>query len=68
MSFRIKLNGVDEFLPVRMTISELLKSKELNPARVVVEVNKNIVKRENYGDFFINDGDCIEVLRFVGGG
>lgn len=36
--------------------------------KIVVEINLDIISRENLGNVTIKDEDTIEVLRFVGGG
>jgi len=68
MNINITVNGLVQQYTDGLTISELLKSKELNALRVVVEVNKEIVKREKFDEYRLSEGDCVEVLRFVGGG
>ncbi|WP_319759036.1 sulfur carrier protein ThiS [Maridesulfovibrio sp.] len=64
----VKLNGKDAELTASMTVLELLESKNLVPETVVIELNMEIIPAENYGTTEINDGDHLEILRFVGGG
>lgn len=64
----VKLNGKEAELPGEMTVNELLESKKLAADTVVVELNMEIVPAEDYGSTKINDGDHLEILRFVGGG
>ncbi|MBF0412333.1 MAG: sulfur carrier protein ThiS [Desulfamplus sp.] len=49
-------------------ISSFLSSKGINSNTVVVELNREIILRENYETAFIKDKDILEILRFVGGG
>lgn len=64
---RVRVNG--EYMEVKaLTISELLKELDINPQRVVVEVNLEIVKRDRFDDYKIKEGDSIEIVNFVGGG
>jgi thiamine biosynthesis protein ThiS len=49
-------------------ISNLLASQKLDPAVVVVEVNKVIIAKEKYLTTALHDNDTVEILRFVGGG
>jgi sulfur carrier protein len=35
---------------------------------VVVELNRDIVDRDRYGEVGVSDGDSIELVHFVGGG
>lgn len=50
------------------TVEKLIKTLFLEPGRVVVERNGNIVSRDKYGDTYLNEGDILEIVRFVGGG
>ena len=36
--------------------------------RLAVERNGNIVPRARYGETVLEDGDVLEIVRFVGGG
>ncbi len=64
----IVLNGkvFDTTCPV--TNKDLLSLKEMNADRVVVEVNYQIIVKQDWNSFLINDNDQVEVLQFVGGG
>jgi sulfur carrier protein len=64
----VMINGRPEALPDACTVEKLLLSKSIDPACVVVEVNRNIVQREGYGEAVLKRGDMVEILRFVGGG
>jgi sulfur carrier protein len=35
---------------------------------VAVEVNLSIVKKVNYKEHILKDGDSVEIVNFVGGG
>ena len=64
----IRINGKPESLVPGMSIETLLSARSLNPACVVVEVNRDIVKKERFDSVVLKDGDSVEILRFVGGG
>lgn len=49
-------------------IDELLKEYKLNPERIAVEKNGEIVHREKYKSISISEGDKLEIVTFVGGG
>ncbi len=51
-----------------LSISSFLSSKGINSNTVVVELNREIILREDYETAFIKDKDILEILRFVGGG
>lgn len=63
----VKINGENLDLAGK-TIAEYLKSNNYNTKRIVVERNEMIVPKEQYSDTVLLDGDCVEVVSFVGGG
>ena len=64
----IKLNGKDEIIENDMSIENLLLKKGIKKESVVVMINENIVKKENFEVIYIKDRDEVEILRFVSGG
>ena len=64
---QIKINGKLEDVP-EMTVLDLLKSKDVEPRMVAVEVNSEMVEKEDYGTIRLKDGDTVEFLYFMGGG
>ena len=64
----MKVNGKDIALYELKTISDLLKELNVNEKRVVVELNKEIVVKEDFGKVNLQDDDTVEVISFVGGG
>ncbi|MBM7715734.1 sulfur carrier protein [Bacillus thermophilus] len=64
----VKLNGQLYELPEHVTtIQELLDHLKLSNRIVIVEVNKEIVQKSDYGNH-IRERDEIEMIHFVGGG
>lgn len=51
-----------------ITILMLLQNLNLDINKVVVEVNLEIVSKENYPDYILNGEDKVEIISFVGGG
>ena len=64
----IAFNGDEKTLAVGTTVAELLEALELNAKHVAVEVNFEVVPRDQHQDHVLNDGDEMEVVTFVGGG
>ena len=63
----VKING--EFLDIAgKTISEYLIETKYDIKRVAIERNGDIVRKAEYEQTVIADGDCIEIVNFVGGG
>jgi sulfur carrier protein len=64
----IQINGENKQVADHISVGDLLRSNELDPAKVVVEVNLQIVKRTMFDTCQLHDNDSVEILRFVGGG
>ncbi|MBS4192314.1 sulfur carrier protein ThiS [Bacillus sp. FJAT-49705] len=64
----ITLNGKAYKLPEDVsTVQQLLEHLELSKRIVIVEVNKEIVQKDQY-DHPIRERDQVEMIHFVGGG
>ncbi len=63
----VKING-KELDASGKTVAECLAELNCDTARVAVERNGDIVPRSRYGETVLADGDCVEVVSFVGGG
>ncbi len=64
----IQLNGDPHKTVAGMSIADLVRSLELDPAKVAVERNREIVPRSTLADVKVADGDALEIVHFVGGG
>jgi sulfur carrier protein len=64
----VTVNGRPRELTAPCTIARLLELLQLETARVAVERNRNIVVREAFNTTYLQDGDLLEIVRFVGGG
>jgi thiamine biosynthesis protein ThiS len=68
MNRTIELNGNQYEMPAEVeTVQELLGHLELAERIVIVEMNRDILAKNEY-DKPINDRDQIEIIHFVGGG
>lgn len=65
---RITINGEQRDLSAPTTIGGLLESLGLSVGATIVQRNDDIVARDQYSDVVLNDGDNLELVRFVGGG
>ena len=65
---RITLNGESFELEMPLSVAELLTKLNIDPRRVAVEHNLAILKRHLFADTFVQDGDRVEIVNFVGGG
>jgi sulfur carrier protein len=64
----VTINGNRVELDQPMTIRELLETAHVPPNYLAVEINADVVPRENHAVQMVNDGDCVEVVTLVGGG
>jgi thiamine biosynthesis protein ThiS len=62
------INGEAQTLSGDLTIADLIGQLGFNQRRIAVELNREIVAREHYGDRALREGDEIEIVHFVGGG
>lgn len=63
----VTVNG--NALPIDgQTLSQFLDSTDFDPRRIAVERNGDIVPKAQYAATVLKDGDCVEVVSFVGGG
>jgi thiazole synthase len=65
---QITLNGEPFPLPNPMTVRDLLVFRNLDPRRVAVEVNFNVVRKDEQPHQMLQEGDAVEVVTLVGGG
>lgn len=63
----IKVNG-ENFDFKDITLKELLLKLQYDSSRVAVELNEEIVSKNDYEKVIIKDDDKLEVVSFVGGG
>lgn len=64
----ISVNGQHKRVREGMTIAELAAELGLEPAKVAVERNMEVVPRSMLGEVKVMDGDDFEIVTFVGGG
>ncbi len=63
----ITLNGKEKDYR-EITITELLEKEGLAGVRVAVELNGQIIRKNNFENVIVKDMDKVEVVSFVGGG
>ena len=65
---QVTINGEGRDLPAPMSIDQLLKDLGLDPQKIAVERNLEIVPRSLYPETTVTAGDRLEIVKFVGGG
>lgn len=68
IAIHILLNGEAREIPSEVKLDQLLEIFSLPKQRVAIEVNTNVIRRADWPNTAIGDGDTIEVIHFVGGG
>ena len=67
-SLSIRVNGEHKRVYEGMNVAEMVNSLGLDPLRVAVERNLEIVPRGTLEQVCVEDGDDYEIVHFVGGG
>ncbi|MBD0326490.1 MAG: sulfur carrier protein ThiS [Pyrinomonadaceae bacterium] len=65
---RIEVNGESREVEQGTTLSELINQLALVPARLAIERNREVVRRADWPETKLSEGDRIEIVHFVGGG
>jgi thiazole synthase len=68
MTLNVTLNGESRAIDPGLTVKSLLESLGLDPAKIAVERNLEIVPRSTYDAVAVADGDRFEIVHFIGGG
>lgn len=68
MTIDVWLNGELREVSSDLTVEALLDKLALPRMRVAVELNKAVVRKQDWQKTLIADGDTIEIIHLVGGG
>ncbi|MCJ8325658.1 MAG: sulfur carrier protein ThiS [Campylobacterales bacterium] len=64
----IVVNGENKNVTKNIKLEEIIINLELKDKVMAIAINMEIVKKENWSNFQIQEDDKIELLQFVGGG
>jgi len=64
----VTINGERRRVAARTSLAQLIAEIGLDPLRVAVECNLEIVPRSTFETRLVEDGDDYEIVHFVGGG
>ena len=67
-TIQVRINGGHRRIMAGLTIAELALELGLEPAKIAVERNLEVVPRSTLGQVRVEDGDDLEIVHFVGGG
>lgn len=65
---QIQVNGEARDVADQLKLSELVGELSLAPERVAIELNKQVMRRNQWPETILSDGDRLEIVHFVGGG
>ena len=64
----LSINGDSHTLKTALSLRDLLISLDLDPKKVAVERNLEIVPKSTFSSQMIETGDNLEIVHFIGGG
>ena len=67
-TIRVVVNGEERTVPAGLSLLDLIQLLKLEPSRVAVELNREIVRREAWATTAVAGGARLEIVQFVGGG
>ncbi|MGA9041147.1 MAG: sulfur carrier protein ThiS [Terriglobales bacterium] len=65
---KLQINGEDRDFNAPLPLSSLIEQLGMKQDRVAVELNRNIVSRDQWPATQLAEGDRLEIVHFVGGG
>jgi thiamine biosynthesis protein ThiS len=64
----IQLNGDPYVIEGDARLTSLIETLKMKPARIAVELNREVVPKAEYEKITLREGDELELINFVGGG
>lgn len=64
----VLINGKKESLEDGMDILGLLNKKKIRPEMVAIELNDQVIHRNQYPEITLKDSDRLEFIYYMGGG
>jgi sulfur carrier protein len=61
-------NNSEEFDDEKITISDILEIKKFTFKIIIVKVNEKVIRREDYSETIVRDGDNLLILHLMSGG
>lgn len=65
---KLLINGESRELPSPLSVASLIEQLGMKLDRVAVELNRDIVTRDQWTSTSLAEGDRLEIVHFVGGG
>jgi sulfur carrier protein len=65
---KVFVNGDENEFGSGISLAELITQLDLPAPRIAIELNREVVRRSDWGSTMLKDDDRIEIVHFVGGG
>lgn len=49
-------------------LTSIISEHKINPNNCIVELNGKFIEKDDYYITQLHEGDCLELIRFIGGG
>jgi sulfur carrier protein len=64
----VKVNNKECQIPDGISLFDLVRTRNLPEKLVIIELNGELVQKENWAGIKVNSNDCIELIQILGGG
>jgi thiamine biosynthesis protein ThiS len=65
---QIQINGERQEFSDGLSLSELITRLKLRADQIAIELNHQVLRRSVWESTTLQEGDCVEIVHFVGGG
>jgi sulfur carrier protein len=65
---KIIINGQEKEFTENITLKNVIEQLQIEDKVMASAVNMNIIKKENWENYILQEDDKLELLEFVGGG
>ena len=65
---KVFVNGESRELSGTPSLADLITQLDLPATRIAVELNREVVRRNDWSGTMLNEDDRVEIVHFVGGG
>jgi thiamine biosynthesis protein ThiS len=65
---KLQINGEARDFTSPLSLTSLIEQLGMKQDRVAIELNRNIVPRDQWAETPLGEGDRLEIVQFVGGG
>ncbi len=65
---QIKINGKERTISDSATVTAMLKELNINNPMIIIELNRNVIKKNEYNNTILSPNDTVEIITLMGGG